>query len=82
MVLLYCCTAVVLLYCCGTAVLITPCRLWYSFLAPPQLDLSARPVLGGRILRYGLLMGQISQLLRSRLLRALHRQLVCTPVLV
>eukprot|EP00967_Tisochrysis_lutea_P101611 scaffold152595_cov18-Tisochrysis_lutea.AAC.1 len=51
------------------------CRLWYSFLAPPRIDLSARPVLGGRVLRYGAILNGVSALLRSKLLRAVHKQL-------
>ncbi len=53
-----------------------PCRLWYAFLAPPKITLSARPVLGGRVLRYGALLNRVSALLRAKLLKAVNRQLV------
>lgn len=33
-------------------------------------------MLGGRVLRYGALLGRVSNLLRAKLTRALHRQLV------
>lgn len=52
------------------------CRLWYTFLGPPRIDLTARPVLGGRALRFGALLDRVSGLLRNKLLKAVHRQLV------
>jgi hypothetical protein len=51
-------------------------RLWWSFAEPPVMDLNARPVLGGRVLRYGALLDRVSSTLKTRLMKALNKQLV------
>lgn len=44
------------------------------------MELNARPVLGGRTLRYGALLGGVSSLVKAKLTRALHRTLVRGPL--
>lgn len=51
-------------------------RLWLSLLAPPVVELSARPVLAARVLSYSALLGRVSGWLQAKLLRGLTSGLV------
>jgi hypothetical protein len=34
-------------------------RVWYCFETPPRIDISTRPVINNRIVRYWALLGQV-----------------------
>lgn len=55
-------------------------RLWFSFTAPPKVQMTTQPVLANRVIRYSVLLGQVSSLVKGKLLKAINRQLVCEPV--
>ena len=51
-------------------------RLWFSFVAPPKVEITTQPVLANRVIRYSVLLGQVSSLVKGKLLKAVNRQLV------
>jgi len=52
------------------------CRLWFSMVAAPKVEMTTQPVLANRVIRYGVLLGQVSALVKSKILKAINRQLV------
>lgn len=68
--------------CCVLTLLCLPARLWYAFGSPPNIEITAKPVLGNRVLRYSVMLARISSILRWKLLKALHKQLVSKTLLV
>ena len=55
-------------------------RLWFSFTAPPKVQMTTQPVLANRVIRYSVLLGQVSSLVKGKLLKAVNRQLVRSDV--
>jgi hypothetical protein len=47
-----------------------------SFVAPPRIEVSTQPILANRIIRYNLLLNQVSALVHRKLIKALNKQLV------
>jgi len=44
--------------------------------AAPKVEMTTQPVLANRVIRYGVLLGQVSALVKSKILKAINRQLV------
>ena len=51
-------------------------RLFFSFLTPPHLELTARPEVGGRLLKYSYHIARASSWIEQRMRRAITRNMV------
>ena len=51
-------------------------RLWFSMVSAPKVVMTTQPVLANRVIRYSVLLGQVSSLVKSKILKAINRQLV------